>query len=74
MGVMDEEIWKGLGFWLIALTGVAFTMVAFYLGRLINGLPAEIVSLINLGMGATETFLILIIRKWCKLPTYLPEE
>jgi len=64
---MDDITLKGLGFYLIAVLSAIMVFGVFFIGHSVNGIPVELAAMFASILGATEIFLVLVIKKFCKI-------
>lgn len=63
----DQVIFKGIGFYLLTVVSAIVVFIAFMLGKVSNGFPAEISVLLGAILTATEILIILIIKRKFKI-------
>lgn len=61
---MDDVLMKGVGMWLLVIIESIIVFLAFWLGRLVNGLPIELFAMISTIMGASQVLIFLAIKKY----------
>ena len=64
---MDDITLKGLGMYLIAIVSAFMVFGVFFIGHSVNGIPVELAAMFASMLGATEVFIILIIKHFCKI-------
>jgi len=64
---MDDITLKGLGFYLIAVLSAIMVFGVFFIGHSVNGICLELAAMLASILGATEIFLVFIIKKFCKI-------
>lgn len=63
----DQVIFKGIGFYLLTVISAIVVFIAFMLGKVSNGFPAEFSILLGAILTATEILVILIIKRKFKI-------
>ena len=64
---MDDITLKGLGLYLIAILSSIMVFSVFFIGHSVNGIPIEFAAMLASILGATEIFLVLVIKRFCKI-------
>ena len=64
---MDDITLRGLGLYLIAIVSAIIVFGVFFIGHAVNGIPLEFAAMLASILGATEIFLVLVIKKFCKI-------
>lgn len=63
----DQVIFKGIGIYLLEVLSVIVVFIAFILGKISNGFPAEFTIFIGGFVTATQVLVILIIKRKFKI-------
>ncbi len=64
---MDDITLNGLGLYLMAIVSSFMVFGVFFIGQAVNGISIELATMLASMLGTTEIFLVLIIKKFCKI-------